>query len=86
MAIENNGPEAAYPGPAEPDTGEGHGSGIEQAKSEPKQGADESEAQKRPDDWNPPPDTPGSDQDAVTNRDNNRDNGNTKTDSLIDAE
>lgn len=53
MAIENNGPEAAYPGPAQ-DTGdvdEGHGSGLEQPDSEPTQGTDD----ERPEDWNPPP-------------------------------
>ncbi|MCS3472226.1 hypothetical protein M2401_005990 [Pseudomonas sp. JUb42] len=79
MAIENNGPEAAYPGPDEKtlDTGEDHDSGLERADSEPKQGADE-----RPEDWNPPPGNPGSDQDAQTHRDN----GTAKTDSLIDAE
>lgn len=67
MAIENNGPEAAYPGPeAEPvDTGEGHESGLEHAASEPKQGTGE-----KPEDWNPPAGNPGSDQDAQTGRDN----------------
>lgn len=84
MAIEDNGPEAAYPGPAEkaPDTGKGHGSGIEQAKSEPKHGAVEPGAEKRPEDWNPPAGNPGSDQDALEKRDN----GSARTDSLIDAE
>lgn len=48
-----------------PDTGEGHGSGLDQASSEPKQGTSE-----RPADWNPPPGNPGSDQDAQTGRDN----------------
>jgi hypothetical protein len=67
MAIENNGPEAAYPGPdAEPvDTGKGHESGLEHAASEPKQGTGE-----KPADWNPPAGNPGSDQDAQTGRDN----------------
>ncbi|MFJ3486595.1 DUF6021 family protein [Pseudomonas sp. NPDC090202] len=67
MSIENNGPDAAYPGPDEktPDTGEGHGSGLERAATEPKQGTEE-----RPEDWNPPPGNPGSDQDAQTDRDN----------------
>ncbi|CAG8863548.1 hypothetical protein PS627_00486 [Pseudomonas fluorescens] len=84
MAIENNGPEAAYPGPAEKpaDTGSGHGSGIEQAQSEPKQGTEQPQTEKRPEDWNPPPGNPGSDQDALTKRDN----GSARTDSLIDAE
>lgn len=84
MAIENNGPDAAYPGPAEksPDTGEGHGSGIDHATSEPKQGAEPSQTEKRPVDWNPPPGNPGSDQDAQVKRDN----GSARTDSLIDAE
>lgn len=79
MAIENNGPEAAYPGPDEKaiDTGAGHESGLEQADSEPKQGTGE-----RPVDWNPPPGNPGSDQDAQADRENDG----TKTDSLIDAE
>ena len=79
MAIENNGPEAAYPGPAdkETDTGEGHGSGIEQAKSEPKQGAQQSGAQDNPEDWTPPAGNPGSDQDALKDRDN----GTARTDS-----
>jgi hypothetical protein len=56
MVIDNNGPEAPYPGPDEkaPDTGKGHGSGLEQAESEPKQGTGE-----RPEDWNPPPGNPG---------------------------
>lgn len=72
MAIENNGSEATYPGPSGKarDTGEGHGSGIEQAESEPKQGASEERAQKKPQDWTPPAGNPGSDQDALANRDN----------------
>lgn len=85
MSIDNNGPEAAYPGPDErtPDTGEGHGSGIEQAPSEPKQGDDrEHDAEQRPEDWNPPPGNPGSDQDAQVEREN----GTARTDSLIDEE
>ena len=79
MAIENNGPEAAYPGPEEEgeSTQEAQDSGLEQASSEPKQGTDE-----RPEDWNPPPGNPGSDQDAQTHREN----GGAQTDSLIDAE
>lgn len=85
MTIEDNGPEAAYPGPAEqsPDTGGSHGSGIEQADSEPKQGTGQGQGvQQRPEDWNPPPGNPGSDQDAQTNREN----GSARTDSLIDEE
>lgn len=64
MVDDDNGPDAAYPGPdiKKPDTGEGHGSGLDQAESEPKQGTD-----KRPEDWNPPPGNPGSDQGAQTN-------------------
>lgn len=62
MVIEDNGPGVAHPGP---DTGEGHGSGLEQTDSEPKQGTGE-----RPEDWNPPAGNPGSDQDAQTDRDN----------------
>jgi hypothetical protein len=67
MSIDNNGPQTAYPGLDEkkPDTGEGHGSGLEQAASEPKQGASG-----RPADWNPPPGNPGSDQDSQVPRDN----------------
>lgn len=84
MSIENNGPQSAYPGPAEraPDTGERHGSGLEQTGSEPRQGINEHCAEKRPVDWSPPPGNPGSDQDAQTPRRN----GGADTDSLIDAE
>ncbi len=59
MVDDNNGPQAPYLGPDEdaPDTGESHGSGLEQAESEPKQSTAE-----RPVDWDPPPDNPGSDQ------------------------
>lgn len=85
MAIENNGPEAAYPGPAEkaPGTGE-QGSGIDQASSEPKQGADQPKSGDKAADWNPPAGNPGSDQDAQTERDNG--GAGKRTDSLIDAE
>ncbi|WP_240350343.1 hypothetical protein [Pseudomonas viridiflava] len=67
MAIENNGPGAAYPGPDEKgvDTGADHDSGLDQTSSEPKQGTGE-----KPEDWNPPPGNPGSDQDAQTGRKN----------------
>ncbi|WP_434771804.1 hypothetical protein [Pseudomonas entomophila] len=65
MVKDNNGPAAPYPGPSEPDTGDGHGSGIEQASSEPKQGTGE-----KPEDWTPPPGNPGSDQDSQVERDN----------------
>lgn len=84
MTIENNGPQSAYPGPAEraPDTGEGHGSGLEQTDSEPHQGTSERNAEMRPVDWSPPPGNSGSDQDAQTPRRN----GGADTDSLIDAE
>ena len=52
-------------GPAEePDTGAGHDSGLDQAESEPKQGTGE-----KPEDWTPPAGNPGSDQDALTDRD-----------------
>ncbi|MBX8511709.1 hypothetical protein K5D34_18660 [Pseudomonas cichorii] len=80
MGIENNGPESAYPGPSEKltDTGEGHGSGLDQAPSEPKQGSDD-----RPEDWNPPPGNPESDDEAQVDRE---DDDEPKTDSLIDAE
>lgn len=78
MSIDNNGPKAAYPGPGEPnaDTGEGHGSGLEQAASEPKQGGE------RPVDWNPPPGNPGSDQDSQVEREN----GTANTGSGVDDE
>jgi len=69
MVKDNNGPAAPYPGPSKStDTGEGHGSGIEQASSEPKQG----DAQKtgKPEDWTPPAGNPGSDQDSQVKRDN----------------
>ncbi|MFJ4067678.1 hypothetical protein ACIPW4_20595 [Pseudomonas sp. NPDC089996] len=72
MAIDHNGPDAAYPGPAAgtPDTGTGHDSGLEKAPSEPKQGVGEAWSEKRPEDWDPPPGNPGSDQDAQRERDN----------------
>ncbi len=75
----NNGPEAAYPGPADstPETAEDHESGLEQTSSEPKQGTDE-----RPEDWNPPPADPEADQDAQPDGEE----GAVKTDSLIDSE
>jgi len=78
MSIENNGPEAAYPGPDEPaDNSPVPDNGMEQAGSEPNQSKDE-----RPEDWNPPPGNPGSDQDAQVNREN----GSAKTDSLTDSQ
>ncbi|MCQ9427361.1 hypothetical protein NRB16_28000 [Pseudomonas sp. LJDD11] len=84
MTIEHNGPQSAYPDPAErvADTGEGHGPGLEQTASEPHQGVDEHGAEKRPVDWSPPPGNPGSDQDAQTQRRN----GGADTDSQIDAQ
>ncbi|WP_232924600.1 hypothetical protein, partial [Pseudomonas cichorii] len=80
LRIENNGPESAYPGPAEKttDTGEDHGSGLDQAPSEPKQGSVD-----RPEDWNPPPGNLESDDEAQVDRE---DDDEPKTDSLIDAE
>lgn len=67
MAIENDTKHPAYSGhnSQTPDTGEGHDSGLDQAKSEPKQGTGE-----KPEDWNPPAGNPGSDQDAQTDRNN----------------
>jgi hypothetical protein len=59
MAIDNNGP----------DTGQAHGSGLEKTDSEPKQGVGEAWSEKRPEDWNPPPGNPGSDQDSQRPRD-----------------
>jgi hypothetical protein len=72
MTIDHNGPDAAYPGPAAaaPETDVGHGSGLEKTESEPKQGVGEAWSQKRPEDWNPPPGNPGSDQDAQLEREN----------------
>ncbi|WP_060513383.1 hypothetical protein [Pseudomonas sp. NBRC 111124] len=72
MAIDHNGPDAAYPGPvgANPEAGSEHGSGLENAQSEPKQGVGEAWSQQRPEDWNPPPGNPGSDQDAQQERKN----------------
>lgn len=68
MAIDHNGPDAPYQGPS--DTDEDHGSGLEKAASEPKQGVGEAWSQNRPEDWNPPPGNPGSDQDSQVPRDN----------------
>lgn len=72
MAIDHNGPDAPYPGPAEGNTEQnaGHGSGLEQSPSEPKQGTGEAWSANRPEDWNPPPGNPGSDQDSQVPRDN----------------
>ncbi len=57
MAIDHNGPDAPYPGPAQetPKTAAGHGSGLEHAESEPKQGVGEAWSANRPADWNSPP-------------------------------
>ncbi|MDG9886270.1 hypothetical protein N7650_25920 [Pseudomonas sp. GD04058] len=77
MPIDHNGPDAPYPGPGEAPGNHAHGSGLEQSPSEPRQGNEE-----RPEDWNPPPGNPGSDQDAQLERDN----GTARTDSLIDQE
>lgn len=68
MAIENSVPGEPRPEdqPTSPDTGEGHGSGLEKAKSEPKQGVGEAWSDNRPEDWNPPPGDPGSGQGAQT--------------------
>lgn len=68
---DNNGPAAPYPGPSSdtPDTGEGHGSGLERTSSEPKQGVGSQEG-KKPEDWNPPAGNPGSDQDSQVPREN----------------
>lgn len=84
MVNDDNGPEAAYPGPADeaPDTGEGHGSGLERSPSEPRQDGDAEDTGKRPVDWDPPPGNPGSGQDGQVQRDN----GSAQTDSLIDQE
>jgi hypothetical protein len=42
---------------------------LEKTDSEPKQGVGESWSEKRPEDWNPPPGNPGSDQDSQVPRD-----------------
>ena len=71
MTVEdNNGPEAPYQGPSrkKTDAGEGHGSGLDDTESEPKQGGDDAEAKKERVDWTPPPGNPGSDQDALKDR------------------
>lgn len=72
MTIDHNGPADPYAGPSEKPTDVSHygGSGLEKAQSEPKQGAGEAWSQKRPEDWNPPPGNPGSDQDSQLPRDN----------------
>lgn len=72
MAIDHNGPDAAYPGAAAatPETDVDHGSGLAKAQSEAKQGVGEAWSQQRPEDWNPPPGNPGSDQDAQQQREN----------------
>lgn len=49
---------------AQIDTGADHGSGLEQTPSEPQQGHE------RPANWTPPPGNPGSDQDALEDRNN----------------
>ena len=56
MAIESNDPDVTRPPVPNsvPDSGEGHGSGLEKAKSEPKQGVGEAWSDNRPEDWNPP--------------------------------
>ena len=71
MAVEHNQPESAFQASSEKpvDTGAGHGSGLEKAKSEPKQGANEADAKKNRVEWNPPAGNPGSDQDALRDRD-----------------
>lgn len=68
MTIDHNGPDAAYPGPAPetPDAAQEHGSGLEQAGSEPKQGVGEAWSAQRPADWDPPP---GSDDDQPPGED-----------------
>ncbi len=68
VAVEKNSPLRGQAGA--PDPGAGHCSGLEQAESEPKQGVGEKWSENRPEDWNPPPGNPGSDQDAQVERDN----------------
>ena len=72
MAVEHNESESAFESSSnkEVDTGAGHGSGLEKAKSEPKQGSNEAEAKKNCVDWTPPAGNPGSDQDALKEREN----------------
>lgn len=71
MAVEHNDSESAFESSSdkEIDTGAGHGSGLEKARSEPKQGSNEAEAKKNRVEWNPPAGNPGSDQDALEERD-----------------
>ncbi|MBD9654793.1 hypothetical protein IB239_08220 [Pseudomonas sp. PDM12] len=71
MAVEHNESGSAFESSSDKqvDTGAGHGSGLEKAKSEPKQGANEAEAKKNRVEWNPPAGNPGSDQDALKERD-----------------
>lgn len=52
------------------DRGNDHGSGLEHAESEPKQGTNEQDAKKNRVEWNPPPGNPGSDQDSQIEREN----------------
>lgn len=70
MSIENNGPDAAYPGPDDKksDRGEGPRADPDRTHTESTPGTE-----KRPDDWNPPPDGPGTGHDAPTNRDTSND-------------
>lgn len=72
MAIDHNGPDSPYPRPTEntTDAEAAHGSGLEEAESEPKQGVGEAWSEKRPVDWDPPPGNSGSDQDGQLDRDN----------------
>ncbi|MBJ9973909.1 hypothetical protein IAE35_02320 [Pseudomonas sp. S75] len=65
MTRDDNGPAAAYPGPAGAQDDTGRGSDLEHTASEPRQAAGG-----KPEDWTPPPGNPGSDQDSQVPRDN----------------
>ncbi|SDC15081.1 hypothetical protein SAMN05216185_101544 [Pseudomonas guariconensis] len=71
MAIESNDPDVTRPPVPNsvPDSREGHGSGLEKAKSEPKQGVGEAWSDNRPEDWNPPPGDPGAGQGVGASQD-----------------
>lgn len=72
MTVEHNESKSAFESISDKqvDTGAGHGSGLEKARSEPKQGSSEAQAKKNRLDWTPPVGNPGSDQDALKEREN----------------
>jgi len=72
MAVKHNESESPFESSSDKqvDTGAGHGSGLEKARSEPKQGTSEAQAKKDRLEWTPPAGNPGSDQDALKEREN----------------